>query len=82
MIWGPGSKREENKDDRDKGEKRHLLIQPTGEKCLLCARTVARRTLGKVEVEVISRLLGAGLSTPRAGAPKIGFSPPTPSIPK
>lgn len=51
MIWGPGSKRAENEDDRDKGKKRHLLIQPRGEKCLMCARTVAKRTLGKVEVE-------------------------------
>lgn len=44
-------------------------------KHLLCARTVAKRTLGKVKMGAKKQVSGAGLRTPRAGAPKNGFTP-------
>lgn len=60
-------------------EKRGIysLIQPRGEKCLPCARSVAKRTLGKVEVEDNKQASWCRSEHPKGW----GFSPPPPAFP-
>lgn len=50
------------------GKGRHHLIQPMVGKCLLCARTMAKRTLGEMKMEAKRQASWCGSKYPQSGA--------------